>query len=94
MATVVPATIGKVDSTNKGQSLVDNDKFLVMGPKIDASLNVVRMTEDLERERREGGREGGIKGREGWREGRRKGRRKGESKGGREGEGGREGGRE
>ena len=62
MGTVVPATVGKVNSANKGESLVDDDKFLVMGPKIDTSLNVVRVTEDLRRGRREGRREGEREG--------------------------------
>ena len=56
--------------------MVDDDKFFVMGPKIDASLNVVRVTEDLGRGRREGGKE---RGREGGREGGKEGGREGDT---------------
>ena len=45
---VVIATKGKVDPAHKRQSLINDDNFLVVGPKEDIGLDVVRVTEYLQ----------------------------------------------
>ena len=45
---VVIATKGEVDPAHKCQSLIDNDDFLVMSPKEDIRLDVIRVTKYLE----------------------------------------------
>ena len=48
MAVVVIATKGEVNPTHKRQSLIDNDDFLVMSPKEDIRLDVIRVTKYLQ----------------------------------------------
>jgi hypothetical protein len=45
---VVIATKGEVDPAHKRQSLIDNNNFLVMSPKEDIRLDVVRVTKYLQ----------------------------------------------
>lgn len=45
---VVIATKGKVNPTHKRQSLINNDNFLMMSPKEDIRLDVVRVTKYLQ----------------------------------------------
>ena len=45
VVSVVPATKGKINPTNKGKGLVNDNNLLVMGPEIDTSLNVFRVAE-------------------------------------------------
>ena len=44
---VVIATKGKVNPAHKRQSLIDDNDFLVMSPKEDIRLDVVRVTKYL-----------------------------------------------
>ena len=47
VAVVVIATKGEIDPAHKRQSLIDNDDFLVMSPKEDIRLDVIRVTKYL-----------------------------------------------
>ena len=48
VAAVVIATKGKVNPAQECQGLINDDNFLMMSPKEDIRLNVVRMTKYLE----------------------------------------------
>jgi len=69
VASVVPATKGKVNPTDKGKGLVNDNNLLMMGPEVDTGLNVLRMAEHLggkkgtgwKGRREQGGREGGSR---------------------------------
>ena len=54
VAAVVIATKGKVNPTHKRQRLVDNNHFLVVSPKEDIRLDVVRVTKYLQCFEKEG----------------------------------------